>query len=61
MKYSINSSRISLVSIAALLPNFEFCSISSNLVYSPEDPGIRSPLLFSASIRTGGQEILLAD
>ena len=53
MKYSINSSRISFVSIAALSPHFEFCSVSHNLVYSPEDPGIRSPLLFFASIRSG--------
>ena len=41
VKYSINSSPICFVSIAALLPHFEFCS----MVYSLEDPGITSTLL----------------
>ena len=45
MQYSINSSRICFVSIATLLPHFEFCSIWSNMVYSLEDPSIRSTLL----------------
>ena len=58
MKCSVNSSRISFVSVDALLPHIGFCSMSPNLVYSLEDPGIRSPLLFSASIRSSGQDIL---
>ena len=58
MKYSVNSSRISFVSVAALLPYLEFCSMLPNLVYSPEDPGVRSPLLFSASIRSSRQNKL---
>ena len=45
VKYSINSSRICFISIAALLPYFEFCNISPNMVYSLEDPGIRSTSL----------------
>ena len=45
VQYSINSSRICFVSIATLLPHFEFCSIWSKMVYSLKDPGIRSTLL----------------
>ena len=58
MKYSLNSSQIYFDSIAAFLPHFAFWSMSPNSVCSPEDPGIISPLLFSASIKSGGQDIL---
>ena len=58
IKYSLDSSRIFIVSITALLPYLEFCSIPPNLVHSPEDPGIRSPLLTPASVRSGGPDIL---
>ena len=44
--------------MASLLPYLGFCSMSPSLIYSPEDPGIRSPLLFSGSIRSGGEDIL---
>ena len=48
VQYSISSSRICFVSIATLLPHFEFCSlwfILLKMVYSLKDPGIRSTLL----------------
>ena len=58
MKCSVSFSQISFVSVAALLPHLGFRSMTPNLVYSLEDSGIRSPLLFSASIRSSGQDIL---
>ena len=45
VKYSVSSSRICFVSIAALLPHFEFLNIPPNMVYSLEDSGIKSRLL----------------
>ena len=48
VQYFISSSRICFVSIATLLPHFEFCSlwfILLKMVYSLKDPGIRSTLL----------------
>ena len=54
MKYSINSSRISFVSITALLPHLGFSRVLPNLVHSPKKAGNRSLLLFFASTRSGG-------